>query len=347
MKKKIVSLLLVLSLCIFQTGMAGGSALTARAESAQLLEGEQQVKTSFTAVDDSIAEDKWKLILNQPARFHRMTFTDRETGLYVHYNIYLPEKYDKTASYPLVLFLADVNSTGTNPELPLAQGIGGLVWTTDEWQSQFPCIVAVPLYREQILDHLHGYTTTGYIELTKNFVGYLCEEYAVDRTRVYGTGQGMGCEALMTIAADSPKLFTACMFVSGQWNADKLTALEEQKFICFAAEDDKGAYRFTKNLMNRFAADGVSYAYSMWDGSWDPETRTLSTLKLTTSRTGHYFVLWNTGTVIPDNDDLKRAEGLTMINPGVHVASFNCAYRCIAVLEWLFSQATQIYDTVR
>ena len=150
-----------------------------------------------------------------------------------------------------MLFLPDVTSTGTNPELPLVQGIGGLVWTAKEWQEQFPAIVVVPLYREAILDHVYGYTTTGYVALTKNFVGFLCNEYAVDSSRIYGTGQGMGCEALMSIASEDPGFFTACMFVSGQWDVNRLEALKDQKFICFAAEDDRGAYRCAQRLMDR------------------------------------------------------------------------------------------------
>ena len=304
-------------------------------------------KASLTRVDDSFADDKWKLILNQPALFHQMTYTDRETGLYVHYNIFLPEKYDKAAAYPLVLFLPDLTSTGTDPNLPLVQGIGGLVWTAKAWQEQFPAIVVVPLYREAILDHVYGYTTTGYVELTRNFVDFLRRDYAVDSSRIYGTGQGMGCEALMSIAAEDPDLFTACMFVSGQWDVNRLESLKDQKFIFFTAEDDRGAYRFAQRLMDRFAEKGVGYAYSIWNGDWEPYDRTLSGIKLTVSDTGHYFVFWRSGTIVADSDEAKQAAGLTMVNPAVHVASFNAAYRCVAVMEWLFSQAKVFYDVVK
>ena len=328
-----------------------GNGLTAYAEVLDMEEptqGEEEQeetvwhKTTLTEVDDSFAEDKWELILNQPSRFHRMTFTDSETGLYAHYNIFLPEKYDKTAAYPMVLFLPDSTASGTDPGRPLTQGIGGLVWTTEAWQKIFPAIVVVPLYREAILDHTYGYTTTGYVELTKNLVEHICETYAVDRSRIYGTGQGMGCEALMDIAAGDQSIFTACMFVSGQWNLNKLTALKDQKFVLFAAEDDTGVYRCAQRLMERFAADGVRYAYSTWNGDWTPYERTVSGIKLTVSDTGHYFVLWRSGTIVADQDDLKQAEGLTMSNPGVHVASFNAAYRCIALMEWMFRQSKPV-----
>ena len=239
---RVLSFLLALALLLTVSGgIAGTGAFAEDAASeapgeqaeATIEERGETKKTSLTKVDDSFADDKWELILNQPALFHRMTYTDRETGLYIHYNIFLPEKYDKAAAYPLVLFLPDLTSTGTDPNLPLVQGIGGLVWTAKAWQEQFPAIVVVPLYREAILDHVYGYTTTGYVELTRNFVDFLRRDYAVDSSRIYGTGQGMGCEALMSIAAEDPDLFTACMFVSGQWDVNRLESLKDQKFIFF------------------------------------------------------------------------------------------------------------------
>ena len=345
-----LALLLTVSGGIAGTGaFAEDAAAEASGEQAEAVAeaGGETKKTSLTKVDDSFADDKWELILNQPALFHRMTYTDRETGLYIHYNIFLPEKYDKAAAYPLVLFLPDVTSTGEDPDLPLVQGIGGLVWTAKAWQEQFPAIVVVPLYREAILDHVYGYTTTGYVELTRNFVDFLRRDYAVDSSRIYGTGQGMGCEALMSIAAEDPDLFTACMFVSGQWDVNRLESLKDQKFIFFTAEDDRGAYRFAQRLMDRFAEKGVGYAYSIWNGDWEPYDRTLSGIKLTVSDTGHYFVFWRSGTIVADSDEVKQAAGLTMVNPAVHVASFNAAYRCVAVMEWLFSQAKVFYDVVK
>ena len=103
--------------------------------------------------------------------------------------------------------------------------------------------------------------------------------------------------------------------------------------------------------MDRFGAQGVGYAYSSWNGDWEPHDRTLSGIKLTTSETGHYFVFWRSGTIVADNEEMKQAEKLiakvTMVNPAVHAASFNAAYRCVAVMEWLFSQAKVFYDVVK
>ena len=42
-------------------------------------------------------------------------------------------------------------------------------------------------------------TTTEYVELTKRFIDYMAEEYAVDTDRIYGTGQSMGCMTTLVL----------------------------------------------------------------------------------------------------------------------------------------------------
>ena len=330
----IAAMLLFACLC----GIGATGALAESVSGAEIIDGEEKPKqtTALTKVDAGFADDKWSLILTVPALFHQLTFRDEDTGLYVHYKIYLPEKYDPEGNYPLVLFLADETSTGTNPDLPLTQGLGGLVWAAPAWQEQYPAIVAVPLYREKILDH-ELYTTTNYVRLTKNYVNYLCEEYAVDRTRIYGTGQGMGCETLMVLAAKNPDLFTACMFVSGSWDAARLRGLEKQKFILFSAERDRAVQKSANELMDQLNEDGVGYAHTVWDGNWTPEERSRAGITLTTSSTGHYFVSWKRGTVRADTETEKRAEKLNTENAAIHLASYDKAYTCVAVMEWLFS----------
>ena len=298
----------------------------------------------LTEVDDSFAEDKWRLIFNYPQFFHRLTYQDEKTGLYLHYSLYFPEKYNPEEAYPLVIFIADESTTGNDLELPVAQGRGAVVWAAEEWQKIFPCIVAVPVYRERILDNTL-YTTTSYVSLTGNWVKSLCAEYPIDETRIYGTGQGMGCEILMVLASRNPKLFAASMFVSGQWDAKRLRGLEKQKFILFAAEEDTPVRKFSNDLMAIFDTDGVGYAHTEWDGTWTPSQLSTAGVTLTTSSTGHYFVAWKRGTIIPDSDLMHRLGTNGTRRDAIHRASFDEAYRCVAIMEWMFAQTTAEAET--
>ena len=347
-------------------------------------------------VSNTLAEDEESLVETYTDLFDQLTYTDKETGLSITYNLYLPEGYDENAEYPMVVFIGDSTTAGTDAEYSLTQGLGGLVWATSEWQSVYPTIVAVPTYPETILDDHDGYSTTEYVELTKRFIDYMSDEYAVGTDRIYGTGQSMGCMTTLILASEYPDLYAACMFVDGQWDTELLSNLEGQTFVYFAAEDDTSAWTGAQDLMNRYDADGVTYTYAQWDGTWSADELSSAASELFSGEaTGAYFISWKTGTIdagtgnspmsggdgssggrgnggqmsasedgsFSDSENAteeatntsadesakemtgEKPEGMMGGNGGgagggasYHMASFDYAYNCIAVMEWLFQQ---------
>ena len=229
------------------------------------------------------------------------------------------------------------------------------MWAAKEWQAVHPSIVAVPAYPVTILNDHDGYTTTEYVELTKRFIDYVSGKYAVDKKRIYGTGQSMGCMTTLILASEYPDLYAACMFVDGQWDTEALRGLEKQTFVCFAAEDDERAWQGARELMKQFDGDGVSYAYGQWDGNLRPEGLTDETGKLFGDKNKRYFISWKAGTVEPKAMPSRQdsADGVPAPGPGgdrkpgdegmksgsYHMASFDYAYNCVAVMEWLFAQS--------
>lgn len=367
------------------------------------------------AVANTLAEDEESLVSTYAGKFEQKTFTDDETGLSITYNLYLPEGYDENASYPMVVFIGDSTCAGNDPTYSLTQGRGALVWATDEWQSVNPTIVAVPTYPETILDDHNGYTTTEYVELTKRYIDYMCEEYAVDAERIYGTGQSMGCMTTLILASEYPDLYAACMFVDGQWDVNALSGLEDQTFVYFAAEDDTSAWSGAQEVMEMFDSDNVSYEYVQWDGTWSVDELSSAANDLFSADENQYFISWKTGTIDAGSFMMGGAEGSgngqkqagsqaqsgnqqptegqapegnqppmngqapdgnqppmngqtsdsnqtsmseqaaadgqetsgeavqqggnsPMGGAGYHMASFDYAYNCVAVMEWLFSQ---------
>lgn len=344
-------------------------------------------------VDNTLAEDEEELIATYAEAFDQLTYTDEETGLTITYNLYLPEGYDESQEYPMVVFIGDSTCAGTDAEYSLTQGRGALVWASEEWQSVYPTIVAVPTYPETILDDQDGYNTTEYVELTKRFIDYMTEEYSVDTDRIYGTGQSMGCMTTLILASEYPDLYAACMFVDGQWDTSLLANLEGQTFVYFAAEDDTSAYNGMQELMSRFDEDSAEYTYVQWDGTWSVDDLSEAATELFTGEAdGAYFISWATGSIdastgsmgsmggngsssrnnsdeafdnanSDSSDDLSvdeakqeargdrsSAEGMQegkgessaegmMGSVAYHMASFDYAYNCIAVMEWLFQQS--------
>ena len=271
--------------------------------------------------------DEEALVSELVGKFEQKTYADAETGKSITYNVYLPEGYDASKSYPAVVFIADSSCTGEDATRSLSQGLGALVWASDEWQDAHECIVLVPTYPETILDDHSGYTTTEYVEMTKRFIDAMANEYAIDTNRIYGTGQSMGCMTTLILASEYPDLYAACMFVDGQWDVSTLAGLKNQTFVYFAAEDDSRAFEGQQEVMAMFDTDKVTYTYKQWDATWNAEQLTDAAAELTAAGTDANFISWKTGTVP------------TSGAAGAHMASFDYAYNCKAVMEWLFDQS--------
>ena len=296
--------------------------------------------STFGTVANTLAQDESALVSEIAPKFTQETYTDPDTGLSVTYNLFLPEGYDESQSYPMVVFIADSSCAGSDAERSLTQGLGALVWASDEWQASNPCIVCVPTYPKTILDDHGSYTTTEYVELTARLIGSVSDTYAVDTNRIYGTGQSMGCMTTLILASEYPDLYAACMFVDGQWDVSTLQGLENQTFVYFAAEDDNSAFSGMTEVMEMFNADTVSYASAQWDGTWSCDELSSAAESLFSANENANFVSWTTGTIGTSSSGSSDSSGHGggMGGASAHMASFDYAYNCVAVMEWLFQQ---------
>ncbi|MDO4808317.1 MAG: hypothetical protein Q4A07_13830, partial [Coriobacteriales bacterium] len=169
-------------------------------DEASVEEPEQSKTSSIGTVSNALAQNEDVLVSTYASRFTQQTYEDSETGLSVTYNLFLPEGYDESKSYPMVVFIADSSCAKGDSMQSLTQGLGALVWASDEWQAAHPTIVCVPTYAETILDDHNGYVTTDYVEATARLIDSVKTSYAVDASKIYGTGQSMGCMTTLILA---------------------------------------------------------------------------------------------------------------------------------------------------
>lgn len=280
-------------------------------------------------VDKSSDETLQSLISTYTEAFTQETYTDAETGLSIIYNAFLPDGYSADQLYPTIVFIADSSCANGNAETSLTQGYGAYVWVTEEFQSTHPCIVLVPTYPSTILDDHGSYTTTEYVELTKRFVEYAKETYAIDPARIYGTGQSMGCMTTMVLESEYNDLYTACMFVDGQWDSGVTSALADNTFVYFAAEGDASAYAGMQEMIPIWEANGATIAQAQWDATWSEEEIAAAASELFSQEANIYCITWKEGTVLPEGTAAGTSE---------HMYSFDYAYKATPVLEWLITQ---------
>ena len=117
--------------------------------------------------------------------FKQLEYTDSETGKTMTYNLYSPKKLENGKTYPLVLFMADASTPGTDATRPLTQGYGALVWATDQWQAEHPCYVLVPQYSGVAVND--AYEHTDEVDMVARLVRKVAKDNQVDTNRLYTT----------------------------------------------------------------------------------------------------------------------------------------------------------------
>lgn len=256
--------------------------------------------------------------------FRQFEYHDAETGATMPYNLYLPEGYDGTKKFPLVVFIADASANINEVTTPLIQGNGATSFAAADFQKRHPCIVLAPQYTADLVDELGMMTTdenvwTAGLTLTKNLIFDVIERFAVDTGRIYGTGQSQGGMANIAISDKYPELFAAQFLVACQWNVDEMRVLHNKNLWIVVCEGDTKAF------------PGMNAAVASWEE-----------LSAKIARNENF---WDSKAPVSElNQDVKtlakkRANiNYTVFAGGNHMYTWSFAYNISAIRDWLFSQ---------
>lgn len=255
-------------------------------------------------------------------KFSQFTYTDPDTGAELEYSLYIPENYDETTEYPMIMFIPDSTGSGKSAAELVEQYYGAAVWASDEDQEKHPSFVLVPAFSETVVDD--DWNVSDQVETAVKLIGSLQEEYSIDADRLYTTGQSMGCMTSLYLNSQYPDLFTASLFVSGQWDISVLSPLTEAKFFYITAGGDEKASGGQTEVMDMLDDAGVSYSYGEWNAQDEHQNTAAESLIAEGNQAN--FIRFETGSV------LNGGEGME------HMASFNYGYKIDAVRDWIFEQ---------
>lgn len=258
-------------------------------------------------------------------KFTQLTFEDEETGISLEYSLYIPENYKETERYPMIMYIPDSSGSGKSAKALVEQYYGADIWVSDEEQEKHPSFVLVPAFSETVVDD--DWNTSEQIEVAVKLIHELTETYSIDTDRLYTTGQSMGCMTSLYLNSKYPDLFTAALFVSGQWDISVLKGLEETKFFYITAGGDGKASGGQDEVMAMFDADGVGYSYGTWSAQDSTEDQNAAVKELLAQGHDANMIRFETGTVLKDGSGME------------HMSSFNYAYKISAVRDWLFEQS--------
>ena len=259
------------------------------------------------------------------SKFQQFTFTDEETGINLEYSLFIPEDYDASNSYPLIMFIPDSTGAGKSAAEIVEQYYGATVWVTDEEQAKHTSFVLLPAFTGTVTTD--NWEADPQIDETVKLIDQLEDEYSIDANRLYTTGQSMGCMSSLYLNSKYPDLFAASLYVSGQWDISVLSGMENQKFFYVTAGGDEKASGGQDEVMAMFDTDGVAYSYGTWNAQDSAEEQNAAVAELVAEGLYANMIRFETGTVFK--------EGQTGME---HMASFNYAYKLTAVRDWIFEQ---------
>ena len=258
------------------------------------------------------------------SKFSQFTYTDSDTGEELEYSLYIPEDYDESMDYPMIMFIPDATGSGKSAAEIVEQYYGAAVWASDEDQEKHPAFVFVPAFSETVVDD--NWNTSDQIETAVNAIRSLTNTYSIDENRIYTTGQSMGCMTSLYLNSKYPDLFAASLFVSGQWDQSVLAPLTDASFFYITAGGDEKASGGQTEVMELLDEAGVSYSYGEWSAQNSEDEQNAAAEEMISEGNSANFIRFETGSV------LNGGQGME------HMASFNYAYKIAAVRDWLFEQ---------
>ena len=269
------------------------------------------------------------MIADVAPKFQLLTYEDAETGTRLQYQLYIPEDYDASVSYPLIQFIPDSSVVGKGADAVLTQGWGGLIWATEAEQAKHPSFVLVPVFTETVVDDSFNHSPQ--IDVAVRLIQSLEEAYSIDRDRVYTTGQSMGGMTSFYMNIAYPDLFAASVFVGSQWDNTILDVLEDKSFFYIVSAGDPKASVGQAGLIAVFDADQAAYSHAEWSAQDDAAIQNAAVARMLSEGHNANFITFTLGTTLTNG---STGHG----GAGEHMTSFDYAYKLEAVRDWLFRQ---------
>lgn len=250
-------------------------------------------------------------------------------GKKVDYNLYIPKNVEPGKEYPLVYFIADAGMLSFDMSVTLAQSLGATVWATPEEQVKHPCFVLSPQFHGPESLVQDDFSCTWEVDAAYELVKHIMDVYPIDKKRVYGTGQSMGCMTTCELSARDPELYGGCLLVGGQWNPERMKAAKKNKIWISISSGDEKAFPGMNDIAAAFEAEGETVIRADLDATDMPA---MNRIVRELSQDGYHihYTCFEGNTVIP--------EGVEPNGGNHHVNSWRVTYDIEAIRDWLFEQ---------
>ncbi|MCD7956116.1 MAG: hypothetical protein LUG93_10310 [Lachnospiraceae bacterium] len=243
------------------------------------------------------------------------------------YNLFIPKDCVPGETYPLVQFIHDAGPCGPDPRLTLTQGVGAVVWARPGEQAKRKCFVLAPQFDgPPIVDD--DWNVDPRLETAKRLLDWVCDNYPVDRGRLYTTGQSMGCMSSIVLNVRYPDLFAASYLVAGQWDERQIQGLEKQKLWMINSMGDAKAFPGMNQMACEMESNGAVVARKMISAKATQEEL---------SETARMLIATGANVIYTPFRIDSVADGWHSRGGAHHTGTWKVAYEIEAIREWLFT----------
>ncbi len=215
-------------------------------------------------------------------KFLKKSFVDVASGRTMPYRLFVPEGYDATKRYPLVVFLHGGGERGDDNEKTLTANEGGTVWAKPQEQARRAAFVLVPQARavwdggfgltrnaDNKIDLGRALTPADDLRTAQKLLQQVLSEYpGIDRKRLYLTGISQGGLGTWAWNVLEPELFAAMVPVCGGGEPSQVAVLKNKPLWAFhAAADPIVPATFTGNAVAAVRRAGGQARYTEYDTS--------------------------------------------------------------------------------
>lgn len=248
-------------------------------------------------------------------------------GTTMMYNLYFPENYGESTSYPLVLFMPDATGEGSDAYLTLTESLGAVIWTTEYNQSNEACIILAPQYEE---------TNSSDPTYTMELLQSITTKYSVDTNRLYLVGQSSGTIRSIKLLIDNPNTFAGALLVAGQAEStyeELLPKLANENIWMICSAGDERAYPGMTAIVNAIASEGIEITTAQWSADLTIEEQNSLAEDMANAGTAVNFTIFDAGTVMEDDVPVSAVTE--------HMNTWRVAYNNTTMRNWLLSQVNE------
>ncbi|MEV0736185.1 hypothetical protein AB0I51_09480 [Streptomyces sp. NPDC050549] len=257
--------------------------------------------------------------------FQQFTYKDPKTGRSLSYSLFVPKGYDKTKSYPLVLFMHDASLIGTTVRATLVQGLGAVCWAAP---AERPAFVPAPQYPEVVVGD--DYRPTSLFDTTADLVREPAGKYSIDTERLYSTGQSTGAMMALGLNIKYPDLFAASRPAAGQWPAAQAAPLAKKNLWVTVSQGATKAYPGENAIMAVVEKAGTKVGRAVWDGQSTAAEFAADVKAMVAKGTTVNYSTFKKGSTL--------AGGLANAHGVEHNSTWPIAYTIEGIREWIFQQ---------